>query len=207
MFLHAALSLALISYLDHPSFSRDICVSGIWLPGARFLLELCFLLLTKKMRKKKNALFIDEKKKRKHKLLVSALRHTRLFIPTDPTEVPPKPALFTAPQAVLSPLLRQAGDPAKRGEDEQLCGSQPEPTEEPGNALPYRFNACPRLTFSRGLFGSTGLDLASQPFTGEQSIQDLEWCVKMGVYIGFWVHRGFWLLWLPVNIWLLPTIF
>ena len=28
-------------------------------------------------------------------------------------------------------------------------------------------------------------------FTGVHSNQDLIWCVKTGVYMGFWVHRGF----------------
>ena len=28
-------------------------------------------------------------------------------------------------------------------------------------------------------------------FKGIHSIQDLIWCVEMGVYIIFWVHRGF----------------
>ena len=27
--------------------------------------------------------------------------------------------------------------------------------------------------------------------TGVRSNQDLIWCEKMGVYMGFWVHRGF----------------
>ena len=27
------------------------------------------------------------------------------------------------------------------------------------------------------------------------SIQDLLCCVKIGVYVGFWVHRRFWLIW------------
>ena len=26
--------------------------------------------------------------------------------------------------------------------------------------------------------------------TGAHSNQDLVWCVKIGVYMGFWVHRG-----------------
>ena len=41
--------------------------------------------------------------------------------------------------------------------------------------------------------------IASTLFTGVHNNQDLIWCVKMGVYVGFWVHRGSWLLWLPVN--------
>ena len=36
-------------------------------------------------------------------------------------------------------------------------------------------------------------------FTGVRSNQDLIWCVKIGVYVGFNVYGGSWLLWLPVN--------
>ena len=36
-------------------------------------------------------------------------------------------------------------------------------------------------------------------FTGVHVNQDLIWCVTMGVYMGFWVHGGSWLIWSPVN--------
>ena len=36
-------------------------------------------------------------------------------------------------------------------------------------------------------------------FTGVHINQDLIWCVKMGVYMGFWVHGGSWLIWFPVK--------
>ena len=29
------------------------------------------------------------------------------------------------------------------------------------------------------------------------SNQDLTWCVKIGACVGFWIDRGFWILWLP----------
>ena len=35
-------------------------------------------------------------------------------------------------------------------------------------------------------------------FTAVQSNEDLLRCVKIGVYMGFWVYRGSSLLWLPV---------
>ena len=35
-------------------------------------------------------------------------------------------------------------------------------------------------------------------FTGVRSKQDLVWCVKIGVCMGFNVYGGSWLLWLPV---------
>ena len=35
-------------------------------------------------------------------------------------------------------------------------------------------------------------------FTGVHINQDLIWCVKMGVYMGFWVHGGSWLICFPV---------
>ena len=35
--------------------------------------------------------------------------------------------------------------------------------------------------------------------TGVHSNQDLAWCVKIGVYMGFWVHRGSWLLCITVS--------
>ena len=34
--------------------------------------------------------------------------------------------------------------------------------------------------------------------TGVHINQDLLWCVTMGVYMGFWVHGGSWLIWFPV---------
>ena len=39
----------------------------------------------------------------------------------------------------------------------------------------------------------------NSPATGVHSNQDLIWWVKIGVHMGFWVHRGSWLLWPPVN--------
>ena len=36
-------------------------------------------------------------------------------------------------------------------------------------------------------------------FTGVHSNQDQILCVKVGLYMGFWIHRGFWLIWPPVN--------
>ena len=35
---------------------------------------------------------------------------------------------------------------------------------------------------------------------GVHTNQDLLWCVKIGVYTSFWVHRGSWLLWPPVIV-------
>ena len=37
------------------------------------------------------------------------------------------------------------------------------------------------------------------PITGVRSNQDLIWCVKIAVYMGFNVYGGSWLLWLPVK--------
>ena len=44
------------------------------------------------------------------------------------------------------------------------------------------------------------LFFASLLFTGVRSNQDLIWCEKIEVYMGFNVYGGSWLLWLPVNI-------
>jgi len=37
--------------------------------------------------------------------------------------------------------------------------------------------------------------LRKHPSTGVQSNQDLMWCEKIAVYMGFCVHHGSWLLW------------
>ena len=47
---------------------------------------------------------------------------------------------------------------------------------------------------SRGRFRKHAA-LALGNFTMVHSNQDLTWCVKVGVYMGFWDHRGFSLLW------------
>ena len=55
---------------------------------------------------------------------------------------------------------------------------------------------CVFLTQNRSFYASTSSTLSviadsSSYFTGVHTNQDLIWCVKIGVYMGFWVYRRF----------------
>ena len=46
-------------------------------------------------------------------------------------------------------------------------------------------------TFAAYICTAANSSIKTTVFTGVHSNQDLRWCVKIGVYMGFWAHRGF----------------
>ena len=66
---------------------------------------------------------------------------------------------------------------------------------EPARGLPEGY-----ASFPTTLTTILKLKLFPSYFTGVHINQDLIRCVTMGVYMGFWVHGGSWLIWFPANI-------